>query len=147
MKINRELLASCQTSCSKESSKIRTLPSCHSLWERAGGEEEEGRRGSRGREEEGRRVSGGGGGEEEKQIVRRTVPDLVGAADPAAMFGDDQAQVHPQPAVSGTSVRPHVGAWVHDGELHLETQKQPQTQVEEQVKGQREEQEHEHVEE
>lgn len=103
--------------------------------------EEEGRRGSRGREEE--------------QTVRRTVPGLVGAADPAAMFGDDQAQVHPQPAVSGTSVRPHVGAWVHDGELHLETQKQPQTQVEEQVeeqeeeqvKGQREEQEEEHVEE
>lgn len=115
------------------------------------GREEEGRKGSRGREEEGRRVSGGGGGEEEEQTVRRTVPGLVSAADPAAMFGDDQAQVHPQPAVSGTSVRPHVGAWVHDGELHLETQKLPQTQVEEQeeeqVKGQREEQEEKHVEE
>lgn len=38
------------------------------------------------------------------------------------MFGDDEAQVHAQPAVSGSGVRPHVGARLHHRELDLEKQ-------------------------
>lgn len=45
---------------------------------------------------------------------RSPVPGLVGAADPAALFGDDESEVHPQPAVSGTSMRPHMSSWLHD---------------------------------
>lgn len=52
-------------------------------------------------------------------------PGLLGAADAAAVFGDDEAQVHPQSAVSGTSVGPHVRARLHDRELNLQAQKQP----------------------
>lgn len=47
------------------------------------------------------------------------VPGVIGAADPAAMFGDDEAEVHPQPAVGRSGVRPHVGAGLHHGELNL----------------------------
>lgn len=41
------------------------------------------------------------------------VPRLVGATDPAALFGDDEAKVHSESAVSRASVRPHVSAWLH----------------------------------
>lgn len=41
------------------------------------------------------------------------VPGLVGAADLAALFGDDEAEVHPQSAVGGTSVRPHMSPRLH----------------------------------
>lgn len=44
---------------------------------------------------------------------------LVGTSDFAALLGDHQAQVHPEPAVRGSRVRPHVGSWVHDGILDL----------------------------
>lgn len=45
---------------------------------------------------------------------KSSVPDLVGAANPAALFGDDEAEVHSESAVSGTSVRPHVSPRLHD---------------------------------
>lgn len=41
-------------------------------------------------------------------------PGLVGAADLAAFLGNDQAQVHSEPAVGGPRVRPHVRSGVHD---------------------------------
>lgn len=47
------------------------------------------------------------------------VPRLVGAADLAATFGDDEAEVHPQPAVGRPGVRPHVSAGLHHRELNL----------------------------
>ena len=47
------------------------------------------------------------------------VPGLVGTADPAALFGDDEAQMHPQSAVGGTGVRPHMSTWLHHRELNL----------------------------
>lgn len=81
---------------------MRTLPSCHSLQQTPAGERPAGRRRRRRR--------------------RRRVPGLLGAADPAAVFGDDEAEVHPQPAVGGASVGPHVGARLHDRELDLETE-------------------------
>lgn len=44
---------------------------------------------------------------------------LVGTPDLAALLGNHQAQVHPEPAVRGPRVRPHVSSWVHDGILDL----------------------------
>lgn len=44
---------------------------------------------------------------------------LVGTSDLAAFLGNHQAQVHPEPAVGGARVRPHVGSRVHDGILDL----------------------------
>lgn len=46
-------------------------------------------------------------------------PRLVGAADLAATFGDDEAEVHPQPAVGRPGVRPHMSAGLHHRELNL----------------------------
>lgn len=51
------------------------------------------------------------------------LPGLVGAADPAAVFGDDEAEVHPQPAVGGTGVRPDVRPRLHDREFNLKRPK------------------------
>lgn len=39
------------------------------------------------------------------------------------MFGDDEAEVHPQSAVGGASVRPNVRPGLHDRELNLERAK------------------------
>ena len=66
-------------------------------------------------------MTAGGG----RQAPAADLPGLLGAADPAALWGDDEAQVHPQPAVGGAGVRPHVGARAHDRELDLDTRKQP----------------------
>lgn len=54
-----------------------------------------------------------------KKRAASPVPGLVGAADPAALFGDDETKVHPQSAVSGTSVRPHMSTRLHHRELNL----------------------------
>lgn len=56
-----------------------------------------------------------------RRCRRCSVPGLVGAADAAALRGNHEAQVHPEPAVGGTSVRPHVSPRLHDGELDLHT--------------------------
>lgn len=48
-------------------------------------------------------------------------PGLVGAADPAAISGNHQAQVHPQTAIGGPGVRPDVGARLHHWELDLQS--------------------------
>lgn len=47
------------------------------------------------------------------------LPGDVGAADPAAFFGDLESEVHPQPAVGRSGVRPDVSSWLHDRELDL----------------------------
>lgn len=57
----------------------------------------------------------------ERNAKRSPVPGLVGAADPAALLGDDESEVHPQSAVSGTGMRPHMSSWLHDRELDLNT--------------------------
>lgn len=44
---------------------------------------------------------------------------LVGTPDLAAFLGNHQAQVHSEPAVRGSRVRPHVGSRVHDGIFDL----------------------------
>lgn len=56
---------------------------------------------------------------EDEDFTLLPFPGLVGAADPAAMWGDDEAEMHPQSAVSGTSVRPHMSTWLHHRELNL----------------------------
>lgn len=66
---------------------------------------------------------------------RRTAPGLAGAADAAAVVGDDEAEVHAQPAVSGPSVGPHVGARLHDRELDLEAETASQRQAEDPAGG------------
>lgn len=46
-------------------------------------------------------------------------PCLVCTADPASLFGDDEAEMHAQSTVSGTSVRPNVSTRLHHRELYL----------------------------
>lgn len=56
---------------------------------------------------------------EDEDFTFLPLPGLGGAADPAALLGDDEAQVHPESAVGGSGVGPHVGPRVHDRELNL----------------------------
>lgn len=57
---------------------------------------------------------------ETEALNKWSVPGLVGAADPAALFRDDESEMHPQPAVCGSGVRPHVSSRLHHGELNLQ---------------------------
>ncbi len=102
IRTNQDMKRGEERRCSKGNEKVKTRGDLY-------GHKEELRGDTWKRDEEEESINN-----REEDEERSAVPGLVGAANPAAVFGDDEAEVHPQSAVSGTSVRPHMSTRLHD---------------------------------